>query len=325
MVSGEGIVSLLRKEAYRYVRLNLEPSARKVQPVACGIDPGSKKEGLVLASAAHTYLNIQADAVTWVKDAEAQSTRRGRKTPCRHPRPNRRPRNKKLPPSAKARWQWKLRLARFLCRLFPISVFVVEDIAAVTRKSKRRWNRSFSPLEVGKHWFSEELRSLASLRLLRGYETKALHEQLGLKKTRKKTAEVWEAHAVDAWCLAYSVVGGKRVPDNRRLICLSPLQWHRRQLHRLEAERGGKRKPYGGTLSLGLKRGTLVKHPKWGLAYVGGTMEGRISLHDPQTGKRLTQTAKVADCHRLAIRRWRMRLLPLHPAATKGTPASSPD
>src|SRR5260370_1536448 len=77
------------------VRLNVEPSAREIQPVACGIDPGSKKEGLVVASAAHTYLNLHAAAVTVVKDAEAQSTRmrrtrRQRKTPCRNARPNRR-------------------------------------------------------------------------------------------------------------------------------------------------------------------------------------------------------------------------------------------
>jgi hypothetical protein len=184
---------------------------------------------------------------------------------------------------------------------------------------------SIELLEVGKHWFYEELRALAPLQLLRGYETKALRERLGLKKTRKKTAEVWEAHAVDAWCLAHSAVGGRCAPDNQRLVCISPLQWHRRQLHRLEPERGGKRKPYGGTLSLGIKRGTLVRHPRWGLAYVGGTMEGRISLHDPQTGKRLTQKAKVGDCRLLKLLRWRTRLLPLHPTSSKGTPASSPD
>src|SRR6266702_6166262 len=46
------------------VRLNVAPSAREEQPIAVGIDPGSKKEGLVVASAAHTYLNIQADART---------------------------------------------------------------------------------------------------------------------------------------------------------------------------------------------------------------------------------------------------------------------
>jgi hypothetical protein len=51
------------------VRLNLEPSARHTQPIAVGIDPGSKKQALVVTSAAHTYLNIQTDAVTWVKEA----------------------------------------------------------------------------------------------------------------------------------------------------------------------------------------------------------------------------------------------------------------
>ena len=64
------------------------------------------------------------------------------------------------------------------------------------------------------------------------------------------------------------------MPDNTRLV------WHRRQLHRLEPEKGGRRKPYGSTLSLGIKRGTLVKHPQYGKAYVGGTMDGKLSLHD---------------------------------------------
>jgi len=106
-------------------------------------------------------------------------------------------------------------------------------------------------------------------------------------------------------------VGGSTSPDNTRLVCISPLTWHHRQLHRFEPKRGGKRKPYGGTLSLGIKRGTLVKHPKWGKAYVGGTMEGKLSLHDPQTGKRLTQSAKVAECRPIKLLRWKSRLLPL--------------
>ena len=92
------------------VRLNVEPSARAQQPVAVGIDPGSKREGIVVASASHTYLNIQAEGRRGVKEAEKDSTRmrrtrRGRKTPCRKQS------KKKLPPSTRARWHWKLRLA----------------------------------------------------------------------------------------------------------------------------------------------------------------------------------------------------------------------
>jgi len=50
---------------------------------------------------------------------------------------------------------WKLRLCCWLARYYPIETFVVEDVAAVTKPGKHRWNRSFSPLEVGKTWFYE--------------------------------------------------------------------------------------------------------------------------------------------------------------------------
>jgi hypothetical protein len=123
---------------------------------------------------------------------------------------------------------------------------------------------------VGKQWFYRELARLAPVQTKQGWEVKQLRDQLGLQKTGKKTAEGWSAHCVDAWCLAHACVGGRTAPDQRRLLCVTPLQWHRRQLHRLEAVQGGKRTPYGGTLSLGLKRGTLVRHPVYGLAYVGG-------------------------------------------------------
>src|SRR5260370_10106127 len=149
------------------VRLNVEPSARETQPIAVGIDPGSKREGYSVLSAAHTYLNIQAEAREGVKEAEADSThmrrtRRGRNTPCRQPRQNRKQSRKRLPPSTKARWQWKLRMARFLFQIVPVSAFVVEDIRAETHKGKwGKWNSNFSPLEVGKLWFYTALHKLA--------------------------------------------------------------------------------------------------------------------------------------------------------------------
>jgi len=135
------------------VRLNVEPKDRKMQEIVVGIDPGSKKEAFTVKSEIHTYLNIQADAVTWVKDAiktrrEMRKARRFRKTPCRKPRFNRTKGG--LSPSTKARWQWKLRISWWLKKIFPIIDFVVEDISATTKKGKRRWNESFSPLEVGK-------------------------------------------------------------------------------------------------------------------------------------------------------------------------------
>lgn len=297
------------------VRLNVDPSARNLQPVVVGIDPGSHKEGYTIKSHAHTYLNVQADTPQWVKQSvltrsQMRRSRRNRKTPCRQPRANRLRNRRRLPPSTRARWQWKLRVCRWLFQVFPIATFVVEDIKAQT-KGQRRWDSSFSPLEVGKQWFYAELGRLAPVYTKQGWETKQLRDSLGLKKTRKKTAEVFEAHCIDAWVLANCWTGGHSHPENRRLVCVTPLQFHRRQLHRLEPERGGVRKPYGGTNSLGMKRGALVKHPTYGLTYVGGTMQGRISLHALETGKRLTQTAKLADCRVVKLLRWRARLLPI--------------
>jgi hypothetical protein len=183
--------------------------------------------------------------VTWVKEAEATSTtmrraRRYRKTPYRQMRNNRAQGKLKLPPSTRARWGWKLRLCTWLARYFPIHVFIVEDIQAHTRKGKGRpWNQSFSPLEVGKDWFYYHLCRLAPVEIVPGHETAAERERLGLKKSRSKLSDKFEAHCVDSWVLANSMVGGHRQPDNTTLLYLAPLRFHRRQLHRMQPEQGG--------------------------------------------------------------------------------------
>jgi hypothetical protein len=69
------------------VRLN-DLVGTEVQSIAVGIDPGSKWEGFTVKSSAHTFLNVHADAVTWVRDAvttrrEMRKGRRFRNTPCR--------------------------------------------------------------------------------------------------------------------------------------------------------------------------------------------------------------------------------------------------
>src|SRR5262245_40178188 len=305
-----------RREATPYwdrgifcVRLNREPSGHQTQDIAVGIDPGSKKEGLTVKSAAHTYLNIQADAATHVQEAkadqaDARRARRFRKTPCRQPRANRA--RGDIPPSTKARWQWKLRLLNWLRRVFPISQVVVEDIKAKT-KGRRHWDVRFSPLEVGKRWFYAEVRQLAHLSTFEGFETQAMRDALGLKKTKTKTAEVFEAHCVDSWVLAHAIVGGRTQPENTVLLCVAPLKLHRRELHRRQPGPGGVRSPYGGTRSLGLKRGSIVHHPRHGVTYVGGTSGGRISLHRIGDGRRLCQNAQPSEIRFLAYSTWTIR------------------
>lgn len=292
-----------------YIKL-LDRQEGKIQPIAVGVDPGSKKEAFTIKSESHTFLNIQTDAVTWVKEAvevrrNMRKARRFRKTPCRQPRSNRLCNSKRLPPSTKARWQWKLRIINWLKKMYPITCVVVEDIKAIAKKGKRRWNASFSPLEIGKVWFYNQIKELAHLETRQGHETKELRDGLGLRKSGQKLSDKFEAHCVDSWVLANWWTGGHIKPDNTKMLLISPLRFHRRQLHRLQPEKGGIRKPYGGTQSLGFKRGSLVKHFKYGIAYVGGYLKGRISLHSLTDGKRLCQNAKPEDCRFLTFNSWR--------------------
>ena len=290
------------------VRLNQEPSDRKTQEIVVGIDPGSKREAYTVKSASHTYLNVLSETVDWVKDSlqsrrEMRRARRFRNIRYREARFNNR-KTKKLPPSTKARWQLKLRICSWLKQLFPICYFVVEDIKAKTT-GKKKWDKSFSPLEVGKQWFYSELRKLGILDTKAGYETKELRDNLGLKKSKKKLDDKFECHNVDSWVLANWKIGGHVIPDNKGIIKIIPLQFHRRQLHVFQFSKGGIRREYGGTRSLGLKRGSLVKHKKLGFCLVGGTSKGRISLHNIETGKRITQNSKIEDCRFRTYLSWR--------------------
>lgn len=185
---------------------------------------------------------------------------------------------------------------------------MVEDVQASTKKGKK-WNAHFSPVQVGKMHLYRMLTAMGlRVETREGWQTKELRDSYGLTKTKSKDKHVFSSHAVDAWVLAASVSGASQ-PTCMRLWYVVPARLHRRQLHALQPSKGGMRRPYGGTRSLGLKRGTLVKHPNYGVCAVGGCDRKKktISLHDYRTNKRLTQSAKAATCHVLtwvAFRSW---------------------
>ncbi len=143
-----------------------------------------------------------------------------------------------------------------------------------------------------------------TLHLRAGFETKLMRDVLGVKKTGQKLAEKFSAHCVDAWVLARDIVGGCEKPDNERLWCVAPIHPHRRQLHRMQPEKGGERRRYGSTRSLGHRRGSLVRHAKHGICIVGGFLKDLISLHDRSNYKRITQNAKPEACIPLAWNSW---------------------
>jgi hypothetical protein len=149
------------------VRLNKPPSGTQTQPMVVAIDPGSKQEGFTVQSPSHTYLNIQAKAVDGVKDAvetrgRMRRGRRYRNTPCRANRRNRGMGS--IPPSTRARWGWKLRIAitlakvlrrhaqrRLLPRLFssPSAIWFV-----------LRWRRKRRSHQLARHLYGQEVNAI---------------------------------------------------------------------------------------------------------------------------------------------------------------------
>ena len=199
----------------------------------------------------------------------------------------------RIPAGTRTRWDWKLRILNWLSTMFPITHVCVEDIKARTRKGARNWNESFSPLEVGKQWFYAEIQKRWILFTLKGFETKAIRDSLGLKKSGNKISSDFNAHCVDSWCSAYHVIGSDTDQvDNTCVFYVSPIPIARRQLHRQNPQTGGRRPRYGGTMCNGIVKNTLVKHVTHGLTRVSGYMEKKgYSLYALE-GKRLTQSAK---------------------------------
>lgn len=296
-----------------YLQLNYQQEPAN-QPLVIGIDPGSKFEGYSVLGTRDTVVNIMTQAPTHVK-AAVETRRRMRRArrfrSWRRPRrnQNRLRRQRRLPPSTRSRWQAKLRIVSHLLLIMPLTDVVVEDVSAKTKTGQKKWNKSFSPVQMGKEYLYTRLRQIGlRLHLIEAWRTRQLREFYGLRKTQSKSRQCFESHCVDAWVLAASISGAK-APSWTGLWFIVPARLHRRHLHALQPAKGGKRPPYGGTRSLGIKRGTLVIHRKYGRCVVGGCSlkKRRISLHSYRTNKRLTQDAQVKDCRILtwtAFRSW---------------------
>jgi RRXRR protein len=303
-----------------YIQLTYQQTPSN-QPLIVGIDPGSSFEGYTVVGTKETVCNLMVEAPTHVKKAvqTRRTMRRARRfrlwrRPCRSK--NRLADQHRLPPSTRSRWEAKARVAQHLAAIVPLTDVAIEDVQAEARHGTGgQWNQSFSPVQVGKEHLYRLLKQQGLiLHLYTGIVTKHLRDHYGLTKTSQKDEPTFSSHAVDAWVLA-ATTSGAQAPTCTRLWYGVPHQLHRRQLHRLEAKKGGIRTPYGSTRSLGVKRGTLVQHPTYGRCTVGGydREKQRLSLHAYKTNRRLTQSAKPADCRRLTTIAFRCWLVPVKP------------
>lgn len=285
-----------------YIQLNYVVENPNNQRIVIGIDPGSKWEGYSVNGEKETVINIMSEATDgkWIKkklETRRNMRRARRSRKWRRPiRSNRLKGKDRIPPSTRARWELKYRIVIQLAKIIPISGVAIEDVKAEARKNQKHWNSSFSPVQAGKTHLYRLLKE-AGFRVwvFSGWEVAAERKSLGLNKASNKNEVSFGSHCVDGFVLSALVIGIEK-PTTRTIYYLKQVKLYRRQLHKLQYSKGGIKKPYGGTRSLGLKRGMLVKHPKWGLASVGGSSKSRISLHNYQTNKRLCQNARVEDC-----------------------------
>lgn len=312
-----------RKQAIPYwqkgifcIKLTKQPSDRKYQKVVLGVDPGSKREGYTVITETKVVLNITSDTPNWVKEnieirRNLRRNRRNRKTPYRKMRANRASLRKlgRVSPSTKARWDAKLRIINILRRILPITIINVEDIQAKTKEGKKKWNISFSPLEVGKKYFyAEILKLVVKLIKTSGIDTSKHRKIQGYKKDKKnKLKYIWGTHNVDSHVLC-EMAFGKTIKPFRGMIQLNFLKYNRRQIHIQNPIKGNIRKLYGGTVSLGMSRGSVLKY-KDKIYYLGGSSKGMVSIHSIETGKRISQNVKIEEIHLLYHNKWRINYI----------------
>src|SRR3989442_555679 len=115
-----------------YVQLCYEQEPNN-QPLAAGIDPGSRFEGFSVVGTKETVLNLMAEAPDHVKEAvEVRRTMRRARRHRKWRRPkrfdNRLNRQKRLPPSTRSRWEAKARVIAQLKKILPLTDVVVEDV-----------------------------------------------------------------------------------------------------------------------------------------------------------------------------------------------------
>lgn len=299
-----------------YVRLTSEPSGRKTQQIAVGIDPGKLFTGVGVQSSKSTlwmaHLQLPFKTVRERMDGRAMMRRgrRGRRINRKLPynqRPHRQARfdnrrQNRLPPSIRANRELELRIVRELVAIYPVTDIAYEIV-------KARGDKGFSPVMTGQLWQLENLKTYGKVHQVEGWKTANIRTHLRLVKQKHTKGDAIPAtHAVDGVALACSTfihygiinrctMGWKGevavTPSIFAVIRRPPIS--RRQLHLMIPSIGGVRRKYGGTVTRhGFRKGDLVigtQGKKTYCGWVSGDTEKQVSVSD-SNWKRLGQFSK---------------------------------
>lgn len=313
------------------VRLLFKPSGRNTQPIVVGVDPGKHYSGVAVQSAKCTLFQAHL-VLPFERIKERMESRR---ILCRSRRSRRikrdvsfnqrnhrqkrfdNRRGNKLAPSIRANRQLELRVVRELSRLFPIVAIGYEkvraDVDLTSGRKKARSGKGFSCVMVGQSFAVEQMEKIAPVYTRYGWQkdgngTSQIRESLGLEKSKNKSEQSPQSHAVDGVALACGYFVRYRLFEQGRnhgyiwsgevnitsapfvVVRRPPIS--RRQLHLMVPASGGVRRKYGGTTTRhGFRKGDLVSGEMAGrvsVGYVSGDTVRQVSISD-QNWKRIGQ------------------------------------
>lgn len=245
----------------------------KTQPMSMAVDPGTKYDGVAVAS--HRQVELIGMLFLPVGVPEKMEVRRNlrrarrfRNTPRRPARfDNRKKKGYWLAPTQRSKVDFRLKVVRELCRIFPVRLIVTEDVRF--NHARNRNGKYFSTVEVGKTLTYREYRELAELKLVEVSDTDIWCVKFSLeKRTEKKWEQVPETHANDAVAMLMGVTGCEKAATPFHVW--RRLQYARRSLHRQNFQKGGKRPRFGGTSNgTFFRKGDLVEAEKASIKYHG--------------------------------------------------------
>lgn len=306
-----------------YIQLT-RPVANKVQDMSLAIDLGAKYDGYAIASEKEVQIRGMAVLPRKVakKMAERRRLRRARRYRNTWRRPKRldnRQREGWIAPSQLAKVQLRLKIAKELCKLYPIKRTLVEDVRF--NHYRNRHGKYFSTAEIGKTKFYDELSELAEVLKYEGWQTAQFRKEYNIPKSSKKDALEPESHANDAVAMLCGFYG-HGLELSSPLSYWQRLELSRRSLHRQNYQRGGIRPEFGGTAKgHRLRKGDYVE-AQYGSRTIRGWVVGiaraGIGIAD-EFGKRLCQAAESKV--RLLCRSTGITWAHSSPPFRKGTPA----
>ncbi len=292
-----------------YIQLTT-PTSKNTQPLVLGYDPGAKYDGVCVASKKQMQMSGMLIVDNRIKNKMEQRrnmrhARRFRKTRRRPKRfANRKKPEGWLPPSIKAKVDMRITFLQQLFSIYPISIASVENVKIDGNKLKGQKGRKYwSWVMVGKTKFHSWLERNTDLLLFEQSDTAGARLEAGLTKIRKKDAHVFESQAVDGLALCILAIGTKDTAVTSFSVWRKP-ETRNRQLHLFQPQKGGNRRPNGGSIAIGFKKNTVVDYD--GELYrTGGTTKGRLSLHSfDYANKRITQNAIPERCEKLFVQSW---------------------